>query len=163
MICLSHLTDAFGNENVSTHSFAENDDIVQFEESVSYTTDEKALSEVDRNEPRQSPYSAEPLLREDSEISQHAEPNESESITFVSPSTSPEHRTEDLFKSYRLVREEDISSSFQDQTEENDPANNISSKIPVDSNLTEFASLLLQETRKPLSDIASSSDIEGTS
>ena len=103
------------------------------------------------------------MIREDSELSQNAEPNESLSVPFPSPSASPEHRTDDLFDSYRLVREEDISSSFQNQTEENDSANNISSTITGDPNLTEFASLLLQETRKPLSDIASASDPEGTS
>ncbi len=160
--CLSHLIDAFGNENQSTNSFLEIDDIVQYEDSVSYTTDEKALSEVDRNEQRQSPHSIEPLLTEDSEVPQHTEPNESQSASFPLPSTSQEQRTENLVESYELAREEDISSSLRKPTEEKHSTINISSTITSDHNLNEFSSLLSQDTKKPLSDHASSSDVEGT-
>lgn len=165
-------------------SLNESDDNLLYEESVSYTADEKAMNEVDHKASRESIYSTGPSSVEEFQVSYQTKPNDVRSSSFTLTDKLQEENKQILSQSEtnlssskddnksefqqdeiltQIKREEDISSSFMNQTEENKSTENLSSVINNnnDNNLTEFNYSLLQDIIKQSSRNSSLTDIEG--
>ncbi len=134
--------DDFSSENPLTKSFVETDENFQSEESASYTNDEKTTSEIDRNE---QPWTL------DEFADAQSKPDESDSSTLVLTGTTADERKatrsqSDTTKtelpheetSYQRRREEELTSSFPNPTEENNATDPISSATTTDPQLNEF-------------------------
>ncbi len=178
---LFHSIDEFDNEYQDPKSFIETDDNLQYEDSILYTTEEKATSEVDPDERRQSIHSNEPPSLEEFQVPFQTKPNKLRPSAFAITSTPDEDTNEsppqsdtnlsshkdnksDLEPnetSYQMEREEDISSSLRNQTEEDHSIPHISSGITRDDNLHESNIFLPQDTTKQSSGDTSFADVEG--
>lgn len=128
-------------------SFTENDDNVQYEDSVSYETDEKVLSDIDHHEHRHSSHSIEQLSSADADILSTDKSTESRSSPIAFSGAIDEPKTQ-------VQGEEDINSSPRKPIEETHPTENISS-------INESSLFLPQNISKPSSANTSLTDVEG--
>ena len=101
----------------SASSFIVNDDNIQYEDSVSYPTDEQGPSEIDRYEHRPSVHSIEQISTADADIlSSDASTGSHSSIGLTNADKEPEtqaQREEATDSSPRRPTEENISSTNQ--------------------------------------------------
>lgn len=135
-------TDHFDEPNqASISSFVENDENIQYEDSISYPTDEKGPSEIDGHEHRQSVHSIEQISTADADILSSEKSTDSHlSMGLTSIDKEPETQVQ---------REEPTDSSPEKPIEENI------------SSINQSSPLFPQNTSKQSSADTSLTDVEG--